>query len=84
VLQFVIRVGREEVSVGDKLHTYIPNTYVYCLPHPDIGNVAVAYAGSTSVIFRTIYRATVSVFTAAGGALRSQCRQVDSMCAHAD
>jgi len=71
-------------SVGDEVHTYIPNTYVYSLPDPDIGNVAVTYPSSTSIAFYAIYPVTISICTAAGGALRSQCGQVDSMCAHAD
>lgn len=70
--------------MGDEVHTYIANTYVYSLPDPDVGNVAVTYPSSTVVVFCTIYSVTISVCTAAGGALQSQCRQVDSMCAHAD
>ena len=70
--------------MGDEVHSYIPNTYVYSLPDSDIGNVAVTYPGSTSIAFCAIYSVTICMCTAAGGALRSQCRQVDSMCAHAD
>ena len=28
-----------------RVHTYFPDTYVYALPDPDIGNVAVKYPG---------------------------------------
>jgi hypothetical protein len=70
--------------VGDELHTYTPDTDVYSLPDPDIDNVAVTCPSSTSVMFCTIYCVTVSMCTAAGGALRSQCGQVDGMFAHAD
>lgn len=70
--------------MGDEVHTYIPNTYVHFLLDPDIGNVAVTYPRSTLIVFCTIYSVTISICTAAGGALRSQCGQLDSVCAHAD
>ena len=62
----------------------IPDTYVYSLPDPDIGTVAVTYHSSASIAFCTICSVTISICTATGGALRSQRGQVDSMCAHAD
>jgi len=65
--------------VGDEVHTYIPDTYVYSLPDPCIGTVAVTLIASC-----TIDSVTFCTCTAAGGALRPQCGQVDSMCAHAD
>jgi hypothetical protein len=70
--------------VGHEVHTYIPNTYVYSLPDPDTGNAAVTYPSSTLIVFCAIYSVTISICTAAGGALRSQLGQVDSMFAHAD
>jgi hypothetical protein len=52
--------------VGDEVHTYIPDTYVYSLPDPDTGGVAVTYPGSTSVVLCTIYSVTICICTAAG------------------
>jgi len=55
--------------VGDEVHTCIPDTYVYSLPDPDIGNVAVTFPTSTLIIFCAMYPVTISICTAAGGAL---------------